>query len=273
MNIMNKNLLFSSLIVGALVLSPSVFADDDDLFPFDVPGEFSFNVALTTDYIYRGETQSESSPAIQGGIDYGVDITDGVGWYAGIWGSNVDWDDGTTNATSEFDFYTGIAFAVASVDVDAGFLQYIYPNESESSPDLAASDGTNYGFHDWYFSLGYDTANFLSSDHAPYVSYGWAWSPRGYNSSGEWLYQTISADIALYKSLAFSALWGDLWKNCDDKGRTRLDSYQHWQFGLSATMLGFGWDLTYHDTDGYQSTSDEGSYAGERVVFTMSSSW
>ena len=137
---MNKNLL--SFLVGALLVSSPALADEDDLLP-NFPGEFSFNVALTTDYIYRGETQSESSPAIQGGIDYGVDITEGIGWYAGIWGSNVDWDDGTTNATSEFDFYTGITFAVASVDVDAGFLQYIYPNERESSPDLAASDGTN----------------------------------------------------------------------------------------------------------------------------------
>ena len=36
----------------------------------DVPGEFSANVGFTTDYTFRGISQTDNEPAIQGGFDY-----------------------------------------------------------------------------------------------------------------------------------------------------------------------------------------------------------
>ena len=50
--------------------------------------ETSANVALTTDYVWRGTSQADNGPAIQGGFD----LTAG-GFYGGVWGSNVDIDD------------------------------------------------------------------------------------------------------------------------------------------------------------------------------------
>ena len=50
---------------------------------------YSANVAFTTDYIWRGMTQSDG-PAIQGGFDFESDS----GFYAGIWGSNVNSNNG-----------------------------------------------------------------------------------------------------------------------------------------------------------------------------------
>ena len=51
--------------------------------------EFSFsaNVGLYTDYIFRGYTQTQNEPAIQGGFD----VEHSSGLYAGTWASNVDW--------------------------------------------------------------------------------------------------------------------------------------------------------------------------------------
>ena len=47
------------------------------------------NVSFTTDYIWRGMTQSDG-PAVQGGFDYEADS----GFYAGFWGSNVNFNNG-----------------------------------------------------------------------------------------------------------------------------------------------------------------------------------
>ena len=46
----------------------------------------SANVALTTEYVFRGFSQTAEGPAIQGGYD----LTCGI-FYAGVWASNLDW--------------------------------------------------------------------------------------------------------------------------------------------------------------------------------------
>ena len=53
--------------------------------------EFSGNVALTTDYVWRGVSQTDEGPAVQGGFDYEHES----GFSAGVWGSNVDFDGDT----------------------------------------------------------------------------------------------------------------------------------------------------------------------------------
>ena len=82
----------------------------------------SANVSFTSDYIWRGMTQSDG-PAIQGGFDYASD----GGFYAGIWGSNVNFNDG---AGSELDYYFGYGFDMGGFGVDIGYLAYDYPDNN-----------------------------------------------------------------------------------------------------------------------------------------------
>ena len=63
----------------------------------------SANVSFASDYVWRGMTQSDG-PAIQGGFDFEAES----GFYAGIWGSNVNFNDG---AGSELDYYAGYGFS------------------------------------------------------------------------------------------------------------------------------------------------------------------
>jgi len=84
----------------------------------------SANVSFASDYIWRGMTQSDG-PAIQGGFDYASD----GGFYAGIWGSNVNFNDG---AGSELDYYFGYGFNMGSVGVDVGYLAYDYPDNDSN---------------------------------------------------------------------------------------------------------------------------------------------
>jgi uncharacterized protein (TIGR02001 family) len=96
----------------------------------------SANVAMTSNYVWRGVTLSDDSPAIQGGFDL-----DYKGIYAGVWGSNVK----LGNASMEFDAYAGYANEIFGVGYDVGYIQYVYPNDTE-----------NLNFGEAYLGLSYD---------------------------------------------------------------------------------------------------------------------
>jgi uncharacterized protein (TIGR02001 family) len=87
--------------------------------------EISANLAITSNYVWRGMTQTSSSPAVQGGIDLGY-----KGFYLGTWGSNVEFGD--TNNNLEADFYAGYATEVMGIGFDVGIIQYAYPNDSDA---------------------------------------------------------------------------------------------------------------------------------------------
>ena len=70
----------------AVVASASTFtfADDEPALPFGF--SFSGSAAVTTDYRFRGLTQTQNDPAVQAGFTLAHDS----GLYLGLWGSNVD---------------------------------------------------------------------------------------------------------------------------------------------------------------------------------------
>ena len=83
--------------------------------------DLSANAAVTSNYIWRGVTQTSDQAAGQGGIDWGNDS----GIYAGTWVSNVNFansDDGY-----EMDVYAGFAGEAGSIGYDIGVISYQYP--------------------------------------------------------------------------------------------------------------------------------------------------
>lgn len=86
------------------------------------PHTFSANVSLVNDYRFRGYTQTNLRPAIQGGFDY----AHASGFYVGNWNSNVT-GDLFPGGNLEMDFYGGYARAFGDVNVDVGLLYYTYP--------------------------------------------------------------------------------------------------------------------------------------------------
>lgn len=84
------------------------------------------NLSLFSQYIYRGISQTDKKPALQGGVDY----SHSSGFYAGVWGSNISWiSDATPPASSslELDFYGGFKKSMGDFSYDIGFLHYQYP--------------------------------------------------------------------------------------------------------------------------------------------------
>ena len=110
----------------------------------------SANVSFATDYIWRGMTQTDG-PAISGGFDY---ETDG-GFYAGIWGSNVDFNDG---AGSELDYYFGYGFEVGGIGVDLGYVAFDYPKNKTDLDFEEVVLGLSMGDVGLTFALGQDGA-------------------------------------------------------------------------------------------------------------------
>ena len=119
----------------------------------------SANVSFTTDYIWRGMTQSDG-PAVQGGFDYEADS----GFYAGFWGSNVNFNNGNGQ---ELDYYAGYGFSLGDVGVDVGYITYDYP---DSDPDLKFEEiYLVFSFGD--FGLTYASGQDEAPDYIE-VSYG-----------------------------------------------------------------------------------------------------
>lgn len=85
----------------------------------------SFNAALTSDYRYRGISQTRLEPAVQGGADY---VNEASGVYAGTWLSTIKWTrDAGGGGDAEWDLYAGKRGQLGALAYDAGLLGYVYP--------------------------------------------------------------------------------------------------------------------------------------------------
>src|SRR3546814_12414933 len=96
-----------------------------------IPGTFAANVALGTDYVFRGISQTDEEPTVQGGFDWSHDS----GIYLGIWGSNVDFDDGD-EAHLETDIYGGWKPTWNGFTFDVGGIYYLYQIGRASCRDV-----------------------------------------------------------------------------------------------------------------------------------------
>jgi uncharacterized protein (TIGR02001 family) len=82
--------------------------------------EVSANVTIASDYPFRGVSQTDRDPAIQGGFDVAFDS----GFYIGTWASNVSF--GITSM--EWDLYLGYAGEInENVSYDLVYIRYEYP--------------------------------------------------------------------------------------------------------------------------------------------------
>jgi uncharacterized protein (TIGR02001 family) len=85
---------------------------------------FTGNLAVVSDYRFRGISQTYRRPAVQGGFDY----AHSSGFYVGNWNSNVSGNQYPDGASLEMDLYGGYKFDVMpGLTADVGLLKYYYP--------------------------------------------------------------------------------------------------------------------------------------------------
>lgn len=221
----------SYLLVLSGLVSMSAFAEDS-------PHSLSANVSMTSDYVFRGISQSSGDPAIQGGFDY----SHSSGFYLGTWGSNVSWIkdfQGYQNGSLEVDLYGGFRNAIGDtgVNYDVGVVTYMYPGEKAAAPDADTTEV--------YASLGWKWFTLKYSHSTSSGTFGFA-NSRGSN------YLDLSASVPIGETgLTAAAHWGTF----NFKNNAPQD-YDDWKVSLaydlgqvSKTLSGATVGIAYTDTD------------------------
>ena len=172
--------------------------------PVLASAQLSGNLALTTNYKFRGQDQDTHKstavkPAIQGGFDYAFGES---GWYVGNWNSSVNW---LPSNSIEMDFYGGYKFKAGAFDMDLGGLLYAYPgNASGNTTEL-------YGAATW----GPLTAKYSHTVSQDY--FGWAGAKGGSGLRGRntgylsfAVAQEVAPNTTLKASVGFTRFASDI---------------------------------------------------------------
>lgn len=121
----------------AQVVNPADEVEEDPSGPLDL----SANIAVASEYRFRGVDLSGGDPALQGGLD----LAHESGFYVGTWGSTLD-DDTVGFGDFELDVYGGWSGDLAEgIVADVGVIGYLYPDAGPGDFD----------YYEFYGSLGF----------------------------------------------------------------------------------------------------------------------
>jgi uncharacterized protein (TIGR02001 family) len=215
---------------------------------FQIPGAFTGTIGMVSDYRFRGITQNDENPALQAAVDYAHDS----GFYAGVWGSNVDFNDGD-EASLEADFYAGWSGSVSALNWKLGGIYYAYPG---------ASNDLDYDFFEVAGSLGHEFG-FAA------LTAGVNYSPNNFGDSGDATYLSLAASVPFTDSFSGKASIGHQY--VDDEDAFGYPDYSDWSVGLGYKFSGFDVGLAYVDTNLSDAECADG--CDERVVFSLSRSF
>lgn len=181
--------------------------------------EVSVNASVTSDYMYRGFSQSNEDPAIQAGVD----VTIGS-FYAGAWASQVDFGD---NTDAEIDLYGGFRGETKGYAWDVGVITYLY----------APGNNSDYDFVEFKAAVSRAVGP-VTAGAAVYFS------PDFYGADEEATYLEGNASYAVVENLTVSGALGKQWLSVGD-------DYTTWNLGATYAFAGtpLSLDVRYHDTD------------------------
>ncbi len=209
--------------------------------PLQAYGAFT----VATDSMFRGVSQTMSSAALVAEAT----IEHDNGWYANLWGSNVDYvdagdpDDG---ANWELDLMLGHSRALSDrLSVDLAWVRYLYPG---------TAPGVAYDYDEWLASISMDESHALTV----------GWSSDVFGSGQHGTYYALSSGIALP---------GDHWLGLL-AGHYALDrayggAYQHAEVSVSGTVAAMHWQASYHLTGNDARAIFMPSTVRSRLVFSV----
>ncbi len=229
--------------IALLTFAAPALASDITPAPEGRTFSWSVNAALTSDYIFRGVSQSDNDPAVSAGFDASYGIL-----YAGLWASSVDEDFVSSNL--EIDWYVGIKPTLGPATFDFGVLYYTYPggedwNDSEVFELKAAISG--------------EIFKGLSGTGVVY------WSPEAQADAGEYYVYEGTLAYTLPQISVFTPTISGTIGHVDNQD---FDTdYTYWNAGLSLGYDKFTFDVRYWDTDVDSTLSDERVVGTVKVAF------
>jgi len=243
------------------------------------------NVTVVNDYRYRGISQSNFKPAIQGGFDYAHES----GFYIGNWNSSISWiSDSTTaggansayttksvSAPIEMDFYAGFKkeFIGEGFASDLGLLQYYYPTSGYPTNNAMANPNTTEIYAAQNFTFG-PLTGFAKVSYAVSTLFG------NVNSSGSYYpdltlnYDTGMYGISVNGHVGYQYVAGSQPTGGSPKAgfpgvsNSTLYSYTDWKLGLTKDFGGgLSGSLAYVGTNAatYQGVYSYGSPQGKNL--------
>lgn len=243
-----KKLVYALVVVGLVGAPALVVAAEES------PHSLSANVGMTSNYVFRGISQTGGDAAIQGGLDY----SHSSGFYLGTWGSNVGWIEdyqGYDSGNVEIDVYGGFRGGIGKTNLtyDLGAIQYLYPGKKAGAVDADTTE--------LYAALGW---KWFTAKYSYYVSdevFGFA------NADGS-DYLDISASVPIGETgLTAGAHWGTF--NFKNNG---AQDYDDWKVSLAYDMgklskvtEGVTVGVMYTDTDADSAvwTDGNGAFLGK----------
>jgi len=247
---MRKSLLAVALLSA---FGASVASAEEAAAPA-APYTIAYNVGLYSQYIFRGLTQTQGKPAVQGGVDF----THTSGFYLGSWASNVSWlEDGgykSDSSSLELDLYGGYRGNLKEVTYDIGLLQYVYPGTT--APGKVNAETT-----ELYGSLSY---KWLTAKLSVAVSDKVF---ANTDATGTY-YADITANYPVSDSITAVAHVGRQEYSGSPGGVSNdVYSYTDWKLGLSKT---FANSVTvgayYTDTNAKEAGYGNGAYKGGNIA-------
>ena len=229
-----------------IVLLAIAVAAGVGLFALDARAEVSLSgtAALTTDYVWRGTTQTHGDPAVQAGFK----VAGESGFHGAVWGSNVEFA-ADTHASSEFDFTLGWGRSLSDDwALDVNLLHYRYPSTTLDLNWTELNSTLSYAGNYW-LSIG--------------------WSPQALGSDDSGLYTQLGAKFPLRERFRFEAAVG--YYALDD---VYDDSYLHGQLSaVWAIKAPLELRVTAHATDSSAEAIFGEDLAGDRVEAAFQASF
>ncbi|WP_457672975.1 TorF family putative porin [Thiolapillus sp.] len=180
--------------------------------------ELTANIGVTSNYLWRGVSQTGDDAAVSGGIDWAHDS----GFYLGTWASNIDWGNGSG---AEVDVYGGFANEIGDFGYDVGLIYYYYPTSGYEDSDFIELNLTG----SWKFleaGIAW-TLNGQADDDAPF-------------SDGD-LYYHIAASFDLAETWSVAGTYG--YYDFDVPNSGDVD-YGHFQLDVTKSAGDWG-DFTF----------------------------
>ena len=211
--------------------------------------ELATELTLTTDYVFRGVSQTMSRPALQGSLS----LTHENGLFAYIWASNVDYvPDGLPDdeASIEADLLLGYSHALSDrITATASWVRYAFPGMLED---------IRYDFSEWTGALTVDDR------HSVAIAY----SPSAFGSGGSSTYFSAATAFDLPANLELTLELGryDLQNSYDE-------AYTHAAVSIAGGFESFDWTLSYHRTSGAARSIFHESTVAPGFVLSLSTSF
>jgi uncharacterized protein (TIGR02001 family) len=227
----------STAVLATSLLAVALPALADDPAPPADP--LSFNVSLTSDYRYRGISQTRLKPALQGGADY----ADASGFYVGTWLSTIKWiKDAGGDAPVEWDLYGGYKSEITKgVTLDVGVLQYEYVNNK-----LSPSANT-------FEIYGAVTVDVFTAKYSHSLT-----NLFGFADSKQSGYLDLSAALDLGDGYSLTPHVGHQWVH-----HLSAASYTDYSLTLNKDYAGFTWGAAVVGTDAKGYNSPDGKNLGK----------